>query len=237
MCGRASLTKIEKELQERFLASFDPDELEQHNPLPNYNIAPTHMHPVITGLDPERIRLFRWGLIPFWAKRISIGSKLINARIESVIKKPAFRQAIQQRRCIVPFDGFYEWHKSPYGKIPHYITVKNTPIFSVAGLWEKWKSPVGKSIYSFTLITMPANDFMSKLHTRMPAILLPDQEREWINPDYTGEEALQFLTPIPDEMLDSYTISDKVNKVENNDPSILQHKVYLHLPRQGNLFD
>mgnify|MGYP003379531057 CR=1 FL=1 len=102
MCGRSSLTKTEKELEERFRATFYSDDLERYNPLPNFNVAPTHMHPVITQEEPRVIHLYRWGLIPSWAKDTKIGSKLINARIEGIEEKPSFRSAFQKRRCIVP---------------------------------------------------------------------------------------------------------------------------------------
>ena len=125
MCGRASLTKVEKDLEERFHATFYSEDLERYNPLPNYNVAPTQMHPVITNTDPDHLQFFKWGLIPFWAKDEKIGSRMINSRIETILEKPAFRNAVNKRRCLVPFDGFYEWKKTPTGKIPYRIILKD----------------------------------------------------------------------------------------------------------------
>ncbi len=226
MCGRASLTKVEKDLEERFHATFYSEDLERYNPLPNYNVAPTQMHPVLTNTDPDHLQFFKWGLIPFWAKDEKIGSRMINSRIESILEKPAFRNAVQKRRCLVPFDGFYEWKKTPSGKIPFRIVLKDEGIFSVAGIWEKWKSPEGEEIFSFSVITQPPNALMESIHDRMPAILLPDQEQLWLDTDISAEEVLQILSPFPDELLKVYTVSKKVNKVSENDASLVEEFHY-----------
>lgn len=248
MCGRATLSKKESEIEARFLARFYSDDLKKYNPfspqsgafekplLPSYNIAPTHLHPVITGDHPNQIQLFQWGLIPFWAKEKSIGSKMINARVETLAEKPAFKHALEQRRCIVPFDGFFEWEKTHYGRIPHYIFCKDQSLFSIAGLWEKWADEKGKVIQSFTLITLPANDFMAPLHNRMPAILTKKKEKEWINPTLSISDALNVLQAYPSDQMTSYTVSDSVNKVANNDKELIIEKKYTEPPRQGSLF-
>ena len=107
MCGRSSLTKTEKEIEARFNATFYSDELERYNPLPNFNVAPTQRMPVITSDDAKHIRIFKWGLIPSWAKDKNIGSKLINARVETLQEKTMFKSLLQSKRCIIPLDGFY----------------------------------------------------------------------------------------------------------------------------------
>jgi putative SOS response-associated peptidase YedK len=112
MCGHSSLTKTEKEIEERFNASFYSEDLERYNPIPNFNIAPTHMHPVITNDDQGHLKLFKWGLILFWAKDHRIGFKIINVRLETVAEKNAYKNALKSRRCIVPFYGYYEWQKT-----------------------------------------------------------------------------------------------------------------------------
>ena len=235
MCGRASLTKVEKDLEERFHATFYSEDLERYNPLPNYNIAPTHMHPVITNADPEHLQFFKWGLIPFWAKDEKIGSRMINSRIETVLEKPAFRNAVNKRRCLVPFDGFYEWQKTPSGKIPYRIVLKTKGIFAVAGIWEKWKSPEEEEIFSFSVITQPPNKLMESIHDRMPALLLPEQEKVWLDNDISAEEALKIIAPFPDELLEAYTVSKKVNKVSENDASLIEEVHHDDSP-QGSLF-
>lgn len=222
MCGRSSLTKTEKELEERFRANFYSEDLERYNPLPNFNVAPTQLHPVITQQEPGAIHLYRWGLIPFWAKDIKIGSKMINARIEGIAEKPAFRQAFEKRRCLVPFDGYYEWMKTPEGKIPYRIKVTNTDIFCVAGLHEVWKGPEGKVIHSFTIITKEADPRIAHLHDRMPLILLPEQEKLWIDGSVPTKDVMNNLQPVPGDWITWYRVSDRVNKVTENDAGLVE---------------
>jgi putative SOS response-associated peptidase YedK len=222
MCGRSSLTKTEKELEERFRATFYSEDLERYNPLPNFNVAPTQMHPVITQEEPKIIHLYRWGLIPYWAKDMKIGYKLINARIEGIAEKPSFRQAFQKRRCIVPFDGYYEWQKTDKGKIPYRIRLKNTEIFTIAGLYEHWKSPDGKIINSFTLITHDADPKIRHLHDRQPLVLLPEQEKLWLDPDIPSKDLIHELDPVPGEYFTWYRVSDRVNKVSENDAGLIE---------------
>lgn len=221
MCGRSSLTKTEKELEDRFQATFYSEDLERYNPLPNFNVAPSHMHPVITNADPNHFQPFRWGLIPFWAKDEKIGFRMINARKETVASKPAFKNAFKKRRCLVPFDGFYEWKRKGKEKIPYRISCKNTEIFSIAGLWEKWKKADGTLIYSFTLLTQDPNAVIAEIHDRMPAILLPEQEKDWINPALSDEDALSLLNPIPEEYTHIYRVSKRVNNVRENDAELI----------------
>jgi len=234
MCGRASLSKIEKELEERFKATFYREELERYQVLPSYNIAPTHLHPVMINEQPNQLRLFQWGLIPYWAKDASIASKLINARKETILEKPAFRQAIQQRRCLVPFDGFYEWKKEGSHKQAYRISKKDESIFCVAGIWEKWINAQGKTIHTFTLLTQPPNPLLAKIHNRMPAILLPEQEKIWIDLKVNAQEALRLIVPYPDEALKAYPVSNRINKVRENDAALLNE--VKPGPIQGTLF-
>ncbi|MBK9983392.1 MAG: SOS response-associated peptidase, partial [Saprospiraceae bacterium] len=190
--------------------------------LPNYNVAPTQMHPVITQEDPLVIHLYRWGLIPFWAKDMKIGASMINARIETIASKPAFRQAFEKRRCLVPFDGYYEWMKTPEGKIPYRIKVTNTDIFTIAGLYENWKAPDGKIIHSFTLITKEADPAIAHLHDRMPLILLPEQEQLWIDASVPTKDVMNNLQPVPGDWITWYRVSDRVNKVRENDAGLVE---------------
>ncbi len=222
MCGRSSLTKTEKELEERFRANFYSEDLERYNPLPNFNVAPTQLHPVITLQEPTVIHLYRWGLIPFWAKDMKIGAKMINARIEGIADKPAFRQAFQKRRCLVPLDGYYEWMKTPEGKVPYRIQVTNTEIFTAAGLYESWRSPDGKTIHSFTIITKEAEPVIAHLHDRMPLILLPEQEKLWIDGSIPSKDLLENLQPVPGDYITWYRVSDRVNKVTENDADLIK---------------
>ncbi len=221
MCGRATLFKPIKVIEDRLQARFDFAELEAMNALPNYNVAPTHRHPVITNEAPETIRLFRWGLIPFWAKDARIGSRLINARSETVLDKSAFR-AIHKRRCLVPFDGFYEWKKVEGKKLPYRITLTDEEIFTIAGVWETWKTPEGTLLPTFTLLTQSPNTLVAKLHNRMPAILLPEQERLWLDMDMPAQEALKMIEPFPAERMRAYPVSPRVNRVTENDEALVE---------------
>jgi len=232
MCGRSSLTKSEKELEVRFRSTFYAEDLEKYNPLPNYNVAPTHVMPVITNKDPEHFLPMRWGLIPSWAKDHKMGYKMINARIETVTEKSSFKRAITKRRCIIPMDGYYEWKKSASGKVPYRITTKDQDIFSVAGLWENWKSPSGDWVQSFTIITQPASKVIEDIHDRMPAILSADAERSWLDIEIPVEDALSIISPYPEELLHFYAVENRVGKVAENDVDLIAPRS----EEQGTLF-
>lgn len=224
MCGRGSLTRVEKELEQRFGSEFYSEDLERYNPLPSFNIAPTHRLPVILQEDPEHFRPAQWGLIPSWAKDAYIGSKMINARIEGLLEKPSFKNSFLHRRCLVPMDGFYEWKPGKgKSKIPFRIGVKNFEVFALAGLYDRWKNEKGEILISFTVITIPSNQFVSEFHDRMPVILLKEEERNWIDPgDPTADELLDLLRPYPDDGMEAYRVSDRVNSVRNNDPELIE---------------
>ena len=221
MCGRASLTVNEKELEERFGSKFYSEDIERYNPIPNYNLAPGQFFPVITNDDPEHFHVFKWGLIPFWAKDSKTGYKMINARAESLEKNKAFKGAFYRRRCLIPFDGFYEWKKINKIKKPYRIVRDDKSIFSVAGLWDSWKGKDGRIIDSFTIITVPANSLVKKIHDRMPAILFEDEERYWIDKDMPHVEAGKLLKPFPSKLIYAYPVSSKINNVRNNSPDLI----------------
>ena len=237
MCGRSSLTKVEKEIEARFKATFYSDELARYNPLPNFNVAPTHMHPVITSDDTTHIHLYRWGLIPFWAKDVNIGSKLINARAETLQDKTAFRQSLATKRCIVPLDGFYEWKTNGKQKTPYRIIAKDQDIFSVAGLWDSWQNTNGDTIHSFTIITIAPNTLMKEIHDRMPAMLLKENENLWLDNEIKPKDALQLLLPYPSDQMEAYPVSDKVNSVKANDKSLIERVIPKPTIIQTSLFD
>ena len=233
MCGRSSLTKTEKQLEERFGASFYSEDLERYNPLPNYNVAPSHILPVILNSDTQHFNALRWGFIPFWAKDIKISYKMINARIETILEKSTFKNAVKNKRCLIPSDGFYEWKKTAKGKQPYRIIMKDEALFSYAGLWSKWTSPEGHEIKSFTIITQTPNQKISEIHDRMPAMLLPEQESLWLDESIPPEDAVGIISPIPDDLIEVYPVSDRVNKVSNNDKTLIERDS----GQQGSLFD
>ncbi|MDQ3142992.1 MAG: SOS response-associated peptidase [Bacteroidota bacterium] len=223
MCGRGSLTKVEKDLEARFGSSFYSEDLERYNPLPSFNIAPTQWHPVILQDDPEHFHYLKWGLIPSWAKDAKIGSKMINARSETLLEKPVFKSALKSRRCLIPFDGFYEWKLTESTiKKPYRIKVTDVDIFALAGLFDRWKNADGSWIGSFTIITQEANEFMKQLHDRMPAILRKEQERMWLDQNLPVEQCLKLIEPYPDDLMIAYPVSLSVNNVRNNDATLIE---------------
>jgi len=238
MCGRSSLTKTEKELEERFNATFYSDGLVNYNPLPNYNVAPSHIMPVITNEDKLHFQAYRWGLIPFWAKDLKIGYKMINARIETLFEKSTFKMAVAKRRCLVPADGFYEWKKveGPDGKMtkqPYRIQTTDQEVFSMAGLWDRWKAPDGQTLFSFTVITQGPNELMKDIHDRMPAILTPEQEELWLSDDLSPQELVDMIEPYPTEQMKAYPVSKKIGNVRNNSKDLIaEHRPNLN---DGNL--
>ena len=229
MCGRSSITKTEKELEERFNASFYSDDIEQYNPLPNYNVAPSHIMPVITNHDRAHFSAMRWGFIPNWAADPKIGYKMINARIETLFEKSSFKKAITTRRCIIPADGFYEWKKSTASngkqtKQPYRIQAKDQSIFSMAGIWDRWQDPQGQTVLSFAVITQPANLAMQDIHDRMPAILTKTQEEHWLSNELPAKDLVDMISPYPNELTQVYPVSDRIGNVKNNDPQLIVEK-------------
>ena len=215
MCGRFSLTANEAELNLRF-------ELEGGDApyVPRYNGAPTQLLAVITGEKPQKLSYYRWGLIPPWAKDISIGNKMINARAETITEKASFRTPLFSKRCLVPADGFYEWQQDA-GKQPYRIFVKSNALFAMAGLWERWKSPTGEVVESFSIITTEANEFMKPIHNRMPVILKREDEKTWLG-SKDSVKILSLLKPYASEDMDAYPVSKLVNSPRNEAPSIIE---------------
>ena len=177
MCGRFAFYSPSEATAALFGASGSLDIK------PRYNIAPTQDIAAIC-LDKDRgreLKPLRWGLVPSWAKDPSIGNRMINARAETVAEKPSFRAAYRRRRCLVLADGFYEWHTESTGKTPYFISLGDGSPFAFAGLWEHWQSKDSdEALYSATLITVAANEFMSALHHRMPIVLDPARADAWL---------------------------------------------------------
>jgi len=216
MCGRYQLSIQEKDISIRF-------HVEVYEKLyrPSYNCAPSQTLAVITNEKPEQLSFFRWGLVPFWAKDLKTGYKLINARAESVTEKSSFRGAFKNRRCLVPANGFFEWKRLGKVKIPHRIFLKEENIFSMAGLWELWNSPEGDATYSFTIITTRPNSLMGEIHDRMPVILKKEDETRWLDTDTTQDSLLEMMKPFEANKMAAYPVSDSVNSPGNNNPDII----------------
>ena len=226
MCGRFTLTSNLDELQGRFgfLSEFTDSHSFDHGRWlgPRYNIAPTQPVLTVTNEGQRRGQLMRWGLVPFWAKDLKIGARMINAVGETVSAKPAFRAAFKKRRCLVLANGFYEWKKEGNRKLPTYIYPKNGEPMAFAGLWEAWKSPEGPVVQSCTIITTPANPLIQPLHNRMPVILSDETQALWLDPLTEDPKNLEpLLIPAPVELLTSHPVADTVNSVKNQGPECI----------------
>ena len=219
MCGRFSLTADLGELARRF--EFDGNQLDLE---PNYNVAPTQNILTVVGGENRRGRFMRWGLIPHWAKSASIGSRMINARAETVAQRPAFRDAFRRRRCLVLADGFYEWQRAGSVKKPIRIVRESGEPFAFAGLWAVWKDPDGNTVPSCTIIiTTEANDLLRPIHHRMPMILPRKMEEFWLDRDVQDAAALEdALKADPSELMQTYQVSTLVNSPRNNGPQVLE---------------
>lgn len=215
MCGRFTVQLPSADVA----LAFGVQETARSVP-PSFNVAPGQDVPVVVDEGGgRRLDAFRWGLIPSWAKDAAIGYKMINARAETLAEKPSFRQALLKRRCLILADGFYEWKSEGKRKVPYHITLKGGGIFAFAGLWEVWKPPEGPAVRSCTIITLGANEFMSSLHHRMPAILPPESQGPWLDPANHDREALMaLLVPYPSGLMTAHPVSQEVNSPRNNSP-------------------
>jgi putative SOS response-associated peptidase YedK len=219
MCGRYTLVRL-ADFTDMF-PWIRPAELDAP---PRYNIAPTQAVAVVANVAEPRIEFFHWGFIPYWAKDPSIGSRMINARVETLAEKPVFRNAAKRRRCLIPADGFYEWKKNPDGtKTPMYIRMKSGKPFAFAGLWERWQSPDGSEIRSCTVITGPANALVRDIHDRMPVIIPTELYHRWLSPhEVSAEEFQGLLGPYPAEEMQAVPVSRQVNNSKVDSPDCIE---------------
>lgn len=217
MCGRYSLLADLGELAQRFEFDGDWDAFER-----KYNIAPTQDVLTVVGGKSRRGGYMRWGLIPSWAKDKSIGSRMINARAETVGEKPSFRNALRRRRCLILADGFYEWQRLGEQRRPMRIVMRSGEPFAFAGLWETWRDPQGDIIPSCTIITTSANNTLSPIHDRMPVILPRNLEDFWLDDSVTDPDALtNVLNPYDDGKMEAYEVSTLVNSARNDGPEVM----------------
>ncbi|QDP39330.1 SOS response-associated peptidase [Radiobacillus deserti] len=211
MCGRFTLHATIEEL-------FDQFEIDQlfAEYQPRYNIAPgQNVLAIIHDGQKKRAGYLKWGLVPGWAKDPKIGYKMINARSESAHEKPSFKKLLTSRRCLIIADSFYEWKREGKQKQPKRIAPKGRHLFAFAGLWDKWSNEK-EDLFTCTILTQDANEFMKGIHDRMPVILPKDKESEWIEPrKWSSEEASQFLAQVGMEELHAYDVSDYVNSAKN----------------------
>lgn len=220
MCGR-----IVQEWPSHVVARLFGSEDQVHSPGGRYNVAPTQS--ILTVVENAGQRLLtshRWGLVPFWAKDPSIGSKMINARAETVAVKPAFRTPFRRQRSIVPVSAFYEWQRQGQVKIPHAITSRNGKPLALAALWSSWQDPTTQGrLLTCAIITTTANELMSPLHDRMPVVLDESEWDRWLDPDEDEPAALErLLRPCPATWLRAYPVSRLVNDVRNDSRDLVE---------------
>jgi putative SOS response-associated peptidase YedK len=191
----------------------------------SYNIAPQSVQPVVRlnpGSGKREFDLQRWGLVPFWAKDPKLGFSTFNAHAEQTARKPAFREALKSRRCLVPADAFYEWQQvSAKVKQPFAFTLNNGEPFAFAGLWERWQPSEGAPLETFTILTTVPNEIMQPVHNRMPVILEPRDYDRWLVPGDPARPPIDLLRPFPAEKMLAWPVSGRVGNVRNNDPALL----------------
>jgi len=241
MCGRYASSRRPEDLIEEFevVESRVPEPL-----APDYNVAPTkEVYAVVerkpskeSDQPPERqLRVLKWGLVPSWAKEASIGNRMINARMETVAEKPAYRRALASRRCLLPADGYFEWYpteeKTKAGKPkkqPFFIRPKGGGTLAMAGLYEIWRDPSkdddaeDRFLWTCTVITTEAPDDLGKIHDRMPLMVEPDRWASWLDPDTDKDSVLDLLVPAAPGLLEAYPVSTMVNAVKNNGPELVE---------------
>jgi putative SOS response-associated peptidase YedK len=216
MCGRYLITSTPEAMRQLF----------QYPELPNfpprYNVAPTQPIPIVRLYEGRRqFALVRWGLIPSWVKDPKTFSLVLQARSDSVLDKPSFKNAMKRRRCLIPADGFYEWNEDT--RRPYVVRPKHGGPVAFAGLWETWMGPNGEEMETVAVITTDANQTLHPIHYRMPAVIPPEAFDLWLDClNVDANTAAALLGPAPEDLFEAYEISTAVNRVTNDHPGLLK---------------
>ncbi len=218
MCGRfTNTTSIDT-----LAGEFDIAEI-RFDSKPSYNVAPMQQIAVLVEEQTRLLAPMRWGLVPSWAKDASMGSKMINARAETLTEKPSFRTLIKRHRCAVLADGFYEWRKIGSEKIPYYFRLHKHKPFAFAGLFDHWQSPEqAEPLTTCTIITTTANELVQPVHERMPVILSKAALNDWLQSDAPKEALLDLLKPYPAAAMEAYAVSKRVNSPNYNAADLIK---------------
>ena len=216
MCGRFGLFVTPEVLEEYFSLDDLVAAVE-----PRYNLTPGRAVAVVREREGQRrLEALQWGLIPFWAKDATIGRKLVNARLDSVAEKPAYREAWQRRRCLIPASGFYEWSSRQDGrKRPYFIRPGSEPLLALAGLWERWRTPAGEKLETCVIVTTDANAQLAAIHDRMPLLIPRDAQALWLDPSSTVEDMLKLAARPP--ALEAQPVGFGVNDPKNDDETLI----------------
>ena len=218
MCGRYVITSAPEAIRALFRYPERP------NFPPRYNVAPTQPIPIVRMNQGKRqFALVRWGLLPSWVKDPKAFTLAINARGESILDKPAFKNAMKYRRCLIPADGFYEWKTGREGKQPYFVRLKSGKPMAFAGLWECWMGPNGEELETAAIVTTTANRTLAYIHERMPVVIPSDAFALWLDCAAVDAAAATVLvTPVPDDMIEAYPVSNDVNRVANDNAKLLE---------------
>ena len=220
MCGRF----VQAEDARHYAEHFRVDVVKVDDIVPSHNVAPTDRVFAVAEHDEERLLgTFKWGLLPWWAKDRKMAARNINARMETVAERLAFRDSFRERRCLIPADGFYEWQPRPKGKLPHYIYAASRKPLALAGLWASWKDPETETrVRTCTILTGEPDDLVRPIHGRMPVALLPDAWDEWLDPaNQDPDTVLSLLAEAVRPTLAEHPVATLVNKVANNVPELI----------------
>ena len=217
MCGRYLIISSPEAIRALFGYS------EQPNFPPRYNVAPTQPIPIVRLHEGKRqFALVRWGLIPAWVKDPKAYSLILQARSDSVIDKPSFRNAMKRRRCLIPADGFYEWNEAATPRRPYVVRPRHGGPVAFAGLWESWMGPNGEELETAAVITTDANKTLHPIHHRMPVVIPPEAFDFWLSPKVDALTAAALLVPAPESLFEAYEISAAVNRVANDSAELLE---------------
>jgi putative SOS response-associated peptidase YedK len=213
MCGRYASARSVDDIAGAF--GIAADDVDADVPVPDWNVAPTKTVPAVLVRD-GRLTLtgLRWGLVPSWVASPSDGATLFNARIETVTERPAFRDAVRRRRCLLPADGWYEWARLPDGRrVPHFLTTSDGHVAALAGLWETWRDADGRELRSTVVLTGAAPADLARVHDRAPVVVDPAQWRRWLSPSSTEHDVRSLLRPTPPGVIRVWPVSDRVGDV------------------------
>ena len=234
MCGRYTLNQTPKSVALRFEAAETIFEFP-----PRFNIAPSQAVPVITqnafGDGLRVLEGMRWGLVPSWAKDTNLGAKMINARVETLLEKPAYKRLLARKRCLIPADGLYEWKTEGKTKLPFHIRFRDRHLFAFAGLWDEWEAPDGSPLRSCTIVTGAPNPLVAGIHDRMAVILRPEDETVWLDNSVDTMTAFRCLRTYPDTELEAVPVDKRVGNVVFDSPDLLAPAPIAPAPDQLNL--